>query len=137
PNITNTQYQREGLFQLETFADNSFGKGDKLSFTGVGTKAGFTYKLSGKHVFDVNLGYITKAPSISNSYTNSRSNHNVVPNISEEKISSFDASYIFRSSYVKAKLTGFYMQLKNANEISFFFADGIGNVIADSGTQQS
>ncbi|MGE5944152.1 MAG: carboxypeptidase regulatory-like domain-containing protein, partial [Flavobacteriales bacterium] len=135
--VTNTQYQREGLFQLETFADNSFGKGDKLAFTGIRTKAGFTYKLSGKHLFDINLGYITKAPSISNSYTNSRSNHNIVPNISEEQISSFDASYIFRSSYVKAKITGFYTQLKNANEISFFFADGIGNVIADSGTQQS
>ncbi|WP_238987201.1 TonB-dependent receptor [Confluentibacter flavum] len=135
--VTNTQYQREGLFQSETFADNSLGKGDKLSFTGFGAKAGFTYKISGKHVFDFNLGYITKAPSISNSYTNSRSNHNIVPNISEEKISSFDASYIFRSSYVKAKLTGFYTMLKNANEISFFFADGIGNVIADSGTQQS
>ncbi len=135
--LTNTQYQREGLFQLETFADNSFGKGENVSFIGIGTKAGFTYKLSGKHVFDVNLGYITKAPSISNSYTNSRSNHNVVPNISEEKISSFDASYIFRSAIVKAKLTGFYTQLKNANEISFFFADGIGNIIADSGTQQS
>lgn len=135
--VTNTQYQREGLFQPENFANNSYGKGDKLSFTGLGAKAGFTYKLSGKHLFDVNLGYITKAPSISNSYTNSRSNHNVVPNISEEKISSLDGSYIFRSSYVKAKLTGFYTQLKNANEISFFFADGIGNVIADSGTQQS
>ncbi|WP_100611133.1 TonB-dependent receptor [Confluentibacter lentus] len=135
--VTNTQYQREGLFQPENFANNSFGKGDKLAFTGIGTKAGFTYKLSGKHLFDVNLGYITRAPFISNSYTNSRSNHNVVPNISEEQISSFDASYIFRSSYVKAKFTGFYNQHKNANEISFFFADGIGNIIADSGTQQS
>jgi CarboxypepD_reg-like domain/TonB-dependent Receptor Plug Domain len=135
--ITNTQYQREGLFQPENFADNSFGKGEKLSFTGMGSKAGFTYKLSGKHLFDVNMGYISKAPSISNSYTNSRSNHNVVPNISQEKISSLDASYIFRSSVVKAKLTGFYTMLKNANEISFFFADGIGNVIADSSVEQS
>ena len=135
--ITNTQYQREGLFQLETFADNSFGKGKKLSFMGIGTKAGFIYKITGKHVFDANVGYITKAPSISNSYTNSRANHNIVPNISEEKIGTLDASYIFRSSIVKAKLTGFYTMLKNADEISFYFADGIGNVIADSGTQQS
>ncbi|WP_339916015.1 TonB-dependent receptor [Yeosuana marina] len=135
--LTNTQYQREGLFQTETFADNSFGKGEKLSFLGIATKAGFTYKLTGKHVFNVNAGYITKAPSIRNSYTNSRSNHNIVPNISEEKISTVDVNYIFRSPTIKAKLTGFYTQLKNANEISFFFADGIGNIIADSGTQQS
>lgn len=135
--FTNTQYQREGLFQNENFQDNSFGKGEKLSFTGFGVKAGLVYKLTGAHVFDINAGYITKAPSIRNSYTNSRSNHNVVPNITEEKILSFDASYIFRTSIVNAKLTGYYNGLKDANEISFFFADGIGNVIADTGTQTS
>lgn len=135
--LTNTQYQREGLFQNENFENNSFGKGEKLSFTGLGFKGGLTYKLTGAHLFDVNGAYITKAPSIRNSYTNSRSNHNVVPNITEEKIMTIDASYIFRTAIVNAKLTGYYTSLKDANEISFFFADGIGNVIAGSGTQQS
>lgn len=135
--LTNTQYQREGLFQNENFENNSFGKGEKLSFTGLGFKGGLTYKLTGAHLFDVNAGYITKAPSIRNSFTNSRSNHNVVPNITEEKIMTVDASYIFRTAIINAKLTGYYTNLKDANEISFFFADGIGNVIAGSGTQQS
>lgn len=135
--LTNTQYQRDGLFQNENFENNSFGKGKKLSFTGLGFKGGLTYKLTGAHLFVLNAGYITNAPSIRNSYTNSRSNHNVVPNIKEEKIMAVDASYIFRTSIINAKLTGYYTGLKDANEISFFFADGIGNVIADSGTQQS
>ncbi|MDD7884678.1 carboxypeptidase-like regulatory domain-containing protein [Flavivirga sp. 57AJ16] len=135
--VTNTQYQREGLFQYETFKDNSFGKGEVLSFTGLGLKVGGTYKITGKHIVDIHAGYIIKAPSIRNSYSNSRANHNIVPNISEEKIMSLDASYIFRSPIVKAKLTGFYTQLKDANDISFFFADGIGHVIAESGTQRS
>lgn len=136
-NITTTTYQREGLFQNEAFINNSFGKADALNFTGIGAKAGATYKITGKHVLDGNAGYLTKAPSIRNSFSNSRSNHNVVPNITEEKITSFDASYIYRSNIVKTKLTGFYTMLQNANEISFFFADGIGNIIAESGTQQS
>lgn len=135
--LTNTKYQREGLFQNENFADNSFGKSETLAFTAFGSKAGLTYKFSGAHLFNINAGYITKAPSIRNSYTNTRSNHNIVPNITEEKIMSFDASYIFRSSIIKAKATGYYTALKDANEISFFFADGIGNVIADTGTQTS
>ena len=135
--LTNTQYQREGLFQNENFENNSYGKGEKLTFMGLGFKGGLTYKLSGAHLFDVNTGFITKAPSIRNSYTNSRLNHNIVPNITEEKILTIDASYIYRTSIINAKLTGYYTSLKDANEISFFFADGIGNVIADSGTQQS
>jgi len=135
--FSNTKYQREGLYQNETFDNNSFGKGEELSFTGIGAKSGFTYKITGKHLVDVNAGYIAKAPSIRNTYSNSRSNHNIVPNITEEKILSTDASYIFRSPIVKAKLTGFYTKLEDANEISFFFADGIGNVIASTGTQES
>ena len=131
--FTNTSYQRDGIFENGSFpGTQSFGKGKNMNFLGFGAKAGATYKISGKHVFDVNLGYISKAPSVQNTYSNSRENHNVVPNISEEKIRSIDASYIFRSSIVKAKLTGYYTQIKDANEISFFFADGIGAINAFS-----
>lgn len=134
---TATQYQREGLYQTETYADNSLGKGRKLSFAGIGAKGGFTYKFSGKHIFNINGGYLTKAPSIRNTYTNSRENHAIVGDqsgidITEEKITSFDASYIFRSPIVKARLTGYYTQMQDANEISFYFADGISGV--DQGT---
>jgi len=134
---TATEYQREGLYQTETYADNSLGKGRKLSFGGVGAKGGFTYKFSGKHIFNVNTGYLTKAPSIRNTFTNSRENHAIVGDITgiditEEKITSFDANYIFRSSTVKARLTGYYTQMQDANEISFYFADGISGV--DEGT---
>jgi len=124
--LKNTQYQREGLYQNGGFPNNSLGKGDKLSFIGIGTKAGMTYKLTGKHIFDINLGYITKAPTLQNTYSNSRESHNIVPNISEEKVSSMDVNYNFRSSIVKAKLTGYYTTIRDASEISFFFADGIG-----------
>lgn len=136
--ITKTDYQREGLYRngnnIINGEDNSFGKGDKLEFTGIGAKAGFTYKISGKHLLDFNGGYITKAPSIRNTYTNSRESHDYVGvrngenvpeiDITEEKIASVDASYIFRSPTVKARLTGFYTKIEDANEVSFFFTQG-------------
>lgn len=140
--VTKTDYQREGLYKNENQVyiedgierDNSFGKGDKIEFTGYGAKAGFTYKISGKHLLDFNGGYIAKAPSIRNTYTNSRESHDYVGvingidntdiNITEEKISSIDANYIFRSPIVKAKLTGFYTKIEDANEVSFFFTQG-------------
>ncbi|WP_142784304.1 TonB-dependent receptor [Changchengzhania lutea] len=124
--IKNTQYQREGVYQNGGFPDNSLGKGEKMVFTAYGAKAGLTYKLSGRHVFDFNGGLISRAPSIQNTFSNSRENHNTVPGISEEKIASVDVSYIFRSSSVKAKLTGYYTKISDASEIAFFFADGIG-----------
>ena len=134
---TATEYQREGLYQTETYADNSLGKGRKLSFAGIGAKGGLTYKFSGKHIFNINGGYLTKAPSIRNTFTNARENHAIVGDktgidITEEKITSFDANYIFRSPTVKARFTGYYTQMQDANEISFYFADGISGV--DQGT---
>ncbi|MFD2822717.1 carboxypeptidase regulatory-like domain-containing protein [Lacinutrix iliipiscaria] len=134
-NVSSTKYQREGLYETENFpGERSYGKGKKLSFTGFGAKAGLTYKITGKHLLDVNAGYIQKAPTLRNTYSNSRENHDVVgdaigEDITEEKVTAIDASYIFRSPIIKAKLTGFYAKSEDANEISFFFADGIGQTI--------
>jgi len=134
--ITSTTYQREGLWEHSRFAgDESFGKGEQLSFTGVGAKGGFTYKITGKHLIDVNAGYITRAPSLRNTYSNSRENHSIVKGIDEEKVTSLDASYIFRSPIVKAKLTAFYSKIEDANEVSFYYADGLsGNEIEGNDT---
>ena len=34
-------------------------------------------------------------------------------------------NYIFRSSVINGRLTGFYTTIKDANEISFYYADGV------------
>lgn len=124
--ISRTSHQREGLYQNGTFANNSFGKSEKLEFTNFGVKAGATYKVSGRHLLDFNGGYISKAPSLRNSFSNARENNQTVRNLTSEKIMSFDASYILRSPILQAKVTGYLTDIKDATEISFFFADGIG-----------
>ena len=126
--VTTTSYQREGLFEHESYPGNeSFGKGEELTFNGFGGKGGFTYKLTGKHLFAVNAGYMVKAPTIRNTYSNSRENNRFVRGITEEKFSTADASYIFRSPIVKARLTGYYSKIEDANEISFYYADGLSS----------
>ena len=140
--ITNTTYQRDGIFENEANAGNSSGKGDAISFDGYGVKAGITYKFSGKHILDFNSAYLQKAPSIRNTFTNSRVNHNIVGSdvnglindspITEEKIMSFDANYIFRTPIFTGRLTGFYSEVKDANEISFYYADGLVGFQDDS-----
>ena len=124
--ISNTSHQRDGLFQNGGFPENSYGKSEELNFTNYGAKGGMTYKISGRHIVDINAGYLTKAPNLRNSFSNSRENNNTVENLTSEKVLSADASYIFRGPFLQAKVTGYYTKIQDATEISFFFADGIG-----------
>ena len=119
-NLGNTKYQRNGLFENGNFQGlRSFGKSEELNFSTYGVKGGFTYKITGRHLLDINAGYFTKAPTIRNSFNNARQNNDVVEGLKEETIQSVDASYIFRSPIVKARLTGFYSQFEDGTDISF------------------
>ncbi|WP_424492573.1 TonB-dependent receptor [Salinimicrobium sp. GXAS 041] len=123
-----TQYLREGFFQNGNFPDNSLGKSSILSFTDYGAKSGLLYKITGRHLLGINGGYYTKAPNLRNSFSNSRQNNDVVTGLQSEKIAAADASYIYRSPIVKTRLTGYFAQVTDATEISFYYADGISGL---------
>jgi hypothetical protein len=125
-NLSRATYQREGLYKNGRFANNSLGESDTVDFTNYGVKAGVTYKFTGRYVLDANVAYLTNAPSIRNSFSNSRENNNIVENLQSEKVFSTDVSCIIRSPIITSRLTGYYIGTEDATEISFYFADGIG-----------
>lgn len=123
--VNRTTYQRNGLYENGYFQGGnlSFGKSEKLDFTNFGIKGGFTYKISGQHLLDFNSGYLSKAPTIRNSFENARQNNNTVENLESENIITFDGSYILRTPLVSARLTGYYTQFDNGTDIAFFFTE--------------
>jgi len=126
-NVSKTDYQRNGLYENGYFEGNSFGKGDKVEFENFGAKAGATYKITGRHLLDFNGAYMTKAPNIRNTFANVRQSNMLLRDVDSETITSVDASYIFRSSIVKARLTGFYSNFQDGTETGFFFSEGAGS----------
>lgn len=124
-NFSRSEYQREGLYKNGIYANNSFGKSDKTNFDNFGFKGGATYKLTGRHILSFNGIYMTKAPTLRNTYPNARLNNSVVSGLDSETIYSGDLSYIIRAPKLKARLTGFYSMIQNATETSFFFAEGV------------
>ncbi|WP_323787311.1 TonB-dependent receptor [Psychroserpens sp.] len=147
-NISQTTYQRDGKYEngffkdpnpalgetgfLDGFGDiTSYGESEKLEFSNYGVKAGFTYKITGKHLIDVNGSYFTKAPSIRNSFGNARQSNQIVLGLESETIQSFDASYIYRSPTVKARLTGFYSGFQDGTDIGFFFTENSSNFVQE------
>jgi hypothetical protein len=134
--FSKTQYQREGLYRNGIYANNSFGKGSKQNFENFGFKGGLTYKITGQHLLDFNGVYMTKAPNMRNTFANARINNNITPELNSETIASLDASYVVRTPKFKARVTGFASRVQNATEISFFYAEGIGEDV-DGNDQDS
>ncbi|HZW77687.1 MAG TPA: TonB-dependent receptor [Flavobacteriaceae bacterium] len=122
-----TSYQRNGLYRNGSYPDenDSFGKSEKLNFSTYGAKGGFTYKINGKNAITANGSYFTTPPTMRNSFSNSRQNNRTVIGLTEETNVNVDASYIYRTPFIKARLTGYYSLLQDGSEISFFYADGI------------
>jgi len=125
-NISRTSHQREGLYQNGRFINNSLGLSDEIDFTNYGLKGGLTYKITGRHLIDANVAYMTQAPTVRNSFSNARENNNIVENLRSENIFSADLSYIVRTPIITSRLTGYYTGITDATEISFYFADGVG-----------
>ncbi|WP_396198156.1 carboxypeptidase-like regulatory domain-containing protein [Flavobacterium sp.] len=134
--FSRTQYQREGLYKNGIYANTSFGKGSKQIFENFGFKGGLTYKITGQHLLDFNGVYMTKAPNMRNTFANARINNNITPELNSETIASLDASYVVRTPKFKARVTGFASRVQNATEISFFYAEGIGEDV-DGNDQDS
>ena len=63
-------HTKEKVYNNGGFPDEgSYGKGRKVNFDGFGAKGGFTYKFSGKHLFNANAGYL-QSPTLRNTFSN-------------------------------------------------------------------
>ncbi|QCX02132.1 TonB-dependent receptor [Aggregatimonas sangjinii] len=123
-----TDYQREGLFRNERFLENSFGESQTVKFNNYGIKAGFTYKINGRHWLTTHGTYRTDAPVLQNVFINPRENNQIVPDIQSETVSSVDANYFIRLPKLTGRLSGFYTRFQNTTDINFFFVDaGVGS----------
>jgi hypothetical protein len=72
-----------------------------------------------------NAAHLTRAPSLRNTFSNSRLNNSIVNGIESENISSAEANYVYRSPKLKMRFTAYYTLIKNTSKISFFYAEGI------------
>jgi hypothetical protein len=120
-----SEYQREGLYQNGIYPTTSLGKSKKVNFENFGFKGGFTYKISGKQWLFFNGMHYTRAPSLQNTFSNSRLNNTIVDDLGNEKVSGAEGSYVFRMPKFKMRATVYYTLIRNSAKTSFFYAEGI------------
>ena len=134
--FSQSSYEREGLYKNGYYPTTSFGKSEVKTFDNFAFKGGFTYKISGKHFIDINGLYMSKAPNAKDVFANTRLNNNITPNLTNEAISSADISYVVRTPKFKARLSGYFNEINNSTEVSFYYADAVQTTIIVNGQAQ-
>lgn len=120
--------QRTGLFKNERFLENSFGLGEKVTFSSLGLKGGVSYFLTGRHWFTANGAKMERPPTLQNSFINPRENNEVVRELQKETITTVDLNYFVRLPQLTGRISAFYTRFQNTTDINFFFVDsGLGS----------
>jgi len=125
---SNFNVQRNGFFKNERYLENSFGTGDKIAFSNLAYKGGFTYFLTGRHWFAANAAMVERSPIVQNIFINPRENNEIVPELQKELVSSVDLSYFVRLPRLTGRISAFYTRFQRTTDINFFFVDsGLGS----------
>ena len=122
-NLSGTSFWRNGKMQNGRFPYNSLGNSEIQFFLNYGTKFGFLYKITGRHLLSFNGLYKTEAPYVRNAYVSPRTRDQLVPNLTSTEIISGDINYNIRLPFLKARLTGFYTQINNQTWARSFYHD--------------
>ncbi len=128
PKFSYYTIQRDGKYRNGVYPENSFGESEKKEFLNGSVKTNLEYKFTGRHVLRLSSAYITRPPTIRNSFSNSRENNEFVEGIGDENIYSSEATYFMNIKPIKLKITGYFSRFQNMNEISFFFAQGLSGL---------
>lgn len=122
--LASTTFYRTGDYRNGLFANNSEGDSEKQDFNTFGIKGGATYKLNGRNYFFLNGAYETRAPLFENVYVSPRTRNDAIPDLTTEKITSFEGGYLLRAPRVKIRTTLFYTQFNDGyNTVSFWHED--------------
>jgi len=121
--VSGTTFWRTGNYRNGRFPDDSFGDSEAQDFLNFGVKGGVTYKLNGRNYFFANAAYLTRAPFVDNAYVSPRTRDQLVPNLTDEKISSAEVGYYLRSPNAKVRATAYIAEFQDRIRILRFYND--------------
>jgi iron complex outermembrane recepter protein len=115
--VSNTSYQRVDYFR---FLDSDpLQTTDTYNFLGYSAKGGANYRINQKHNVFVNLGYFEKAPEFGAVFLNNN-NLNLNKDAENQKITSFELGYGFRSAKLSANVNLYSTTWRDRTETQSF-----------------
>ena len=122
-------YQRDGHMQNGLFPDNSLGRSEPNEFANYACKAGITYKINGRKYLYLNGAVLTKAPLFDDVFISPRSRDTKQEVISNQKIRSVEAGYVWNAPFIKMRFSGYATQFSDGMNTTTFYHDGYGNFV--------
>ncbi len=123
--------QRDGKFRHHQYADSK-GKSEVFNSIDAGLKGRVLYKVDGRNFIVYNGTFFSLAPTLNEIFISPRVTNMITPNVENQVINSNDLSYILRGQILKLRLSAYSTTIKNATEISRYYAD-ISSEAVDQG----
>lgn len=118
-----SNFYRVGNYQSGLYVNNSYGRSSTNTFFNPKAKGGITFKINGRNYLYANGAIGSRAPFVDNVIISSRTRNEMISNPQNEKFSSAEIGYLLRSPNVKARLTCFATDIKDATDIKRFYRD--------------
>ncbi len=118
-----TSFYRHGNYKHGLYQNNSFGNSSTNTFFTSKAKGGITYKLNGRNYIYANGSIGNKAPYVDNVIISPRTRNLQISNPTTEKFQSAEVGYLLRTPGIKARLTFFITDVKDAADIKRFYGD--------------
>lgn len=114
---------RNGAWANGKFPENSKGESEKLNFSNYGFKFGATYKLNGRNFIGANVAILSRAPEATNVFVSPRVRNDVVQDIQNEALNSFDLNYMVKYPNLKLRFTLYHTQIKDQTWLRTYWDD--------------
>ncbi len=114
---------REGLWRKGLFPDDSKGQSEHINNLTYKAKGSFRYQFDGAHSLSANIAYIQRAPHFRDAFVSARTRNQITPGLDTEKIFAVDLTYDVKLPWIKARLSGYYTQMKDLSKVISFYDD--------------
>ncbi len=112
----------KGLFPL-TGPEGSKGDSEKLDYLTYRLKGNFDYRFNASHSVEANIVYMQLAPEFQSAFVSARTRNETTPGLSAEKVFGVDASYNLRLGDIKARVSGYYTDVKDQTKVMSYYDD--------------
>lgn len=127
--LSHALFWREGYVANGKFPQTSKGLSEKSGFLNYGLKTGMTWKISGRHFFNLHLLSQSRAPEVNSMFISQRTRNDLVEGLQNEQVMSVECNYQIKYPGLKGRISAYYTSVRNQTWLRSFWHDEYNNMV--------